>query len=119
MQTCSECCAPSIDGLCTICGDPARDRSVICVTEDLLDVLALERGGHYRGVYHVLQGAINPIDGIGPDQLRIRELLTRLQRPDVHGVILAMKPNTNGVATANYLARAIGPLGVSITRGRF
>jgi len=101
---------------CPICQDEQRDRRMICVVEDPLDVLALERTGEYRGLYHVLHGAISPVDGIGPDRLRIRELVARVQAERPEEVILAMNPNIEGDATAMYIARQLVPLGVTVTR---
>jgi recombination protein RecR len=101
---------------CRICRDPRRDPSVICVVEEPKDVLAVERTREFRGRYHVLGGAISPIDGVGPDDLRIRELLARLADGAVTEVILATDPNLEGEATATYLARVLGPLGVTVTR---
>ena len=101
---------------CSICRDPRRAPSVICVVEEAKDVAAIERTREFRGLYHVLGGAISPIDGVGPDDLRIRELLTRLQDGTVTEIILATDPNLEGEATATYLARMIGPMGVTVTR---
>lgn len=101
---------------CAICRDEGRDRSIICVVEEPLDVLAIERTGEYRGLYHVLHGAISPVEGIGPDELRINELLVRLKDRPVREVLLATNPNLEGEATAMYLARLIQPLGVRVTR---
>jgi recombination protein RecR len=102
--------------VCRICSDPRRDPAVICVVEEPKDVNAVERTREFRGRYHVLGGAISPIDGVGPDDLRIRELLTRLQDGTVTEIILATDPNLEGEATATYLARLIGPMGVTVTR---
>ena len=101
---------------CRICLDPRRDLTTLCVVEEPKDVLAIEKTREFRGRYHVLGGAISPIDGIGPDDLRIRELLMRLQDGTVTEVILATDPNLEGEATATYLARMIGPLGVAVSR---
>jgi recombination protein RecR len=101
---------------CRVCRDPRRDRTVICVVEEPKDVVAVERTREFRGVYHVLGGAISPIEGVGPDDLRIRELLGRLADGEVTEVILATDPNLEGEATATYLARVLGPLGVRVTR---
>ena len=101
---------------CKVCRDPRRDLSVICVVEEPKDVAAIEKIREYRGRYHVLGGAISPIDGVGPDDLRIRELMTRLADGAVTEVILATDPNLEGEATATYLARLIKPLGVRVTR---
>lgn len=101
---------------CRICRDPRRDPSVICVVEEPKDVVAIERTGEFRGRYHVLGGAISPIDGIGPDDLSMRELMTRLADGAIEEVILATDPNLEGEATATYLARMLGPLGLVVTR---
>ena len=101
---------------CRICRDPRRDPAVLCVVEEPKDVIAIERTGEYRGRYHVLGGAISPIDGVGPDDLRIRELLPRLADGSVLEVILATDPNLEGEATATYLARTLSPMGLNVTR---
>jgi recombination protein RecR len=101
---------------CAICADPRRDPSVLCVVEDPRDIVAMERTGLFRGRYHVLQGALNPIEGIGPDQLRLRELLARLEGEGVVEVVLCTNPNLEGEVTARYVARELMPLGVKVTR---
>jgi recombination protein RecR len=101
---------------CRICRDPRRDRSVICVVEEPKDVVAVEKTREFRGVYHVLGGAISPLDGIGPDDLRIRELLGRLADGTVHELILATDPNLEGEATATYLARLVASADLRVTR---
>ena len=101
---------------CRICQDARRDPAILCVVEEPKDVLAIEKTREFRGRYHVLGGAISPIDGVGPDDLRIRELLARLADGTVTEVILATDPNLEGEATATYLARMIGPLGVAVSR---
>jgi recombination protein RecR len=101
---------------CRICRDPRRDAAVICVVEEPKDVVAVERTGEFRGRYHVLGGAISPIDGIGPDDLRVRELMVRLQDGTVTELILATDPNLEGEATATYLARLVKPMGLRVTR---
>jgi recombination protein RecR len=101
---------------CAICRDEGRDRSILCVVEEPLDVVAIDRTGEYRGLYHVLHGAISPVEGIGPDELRIDELLARLKDQPVREVLLATNPNLEGEATAMYLARLLQPLGVRVTR---
>jgi recombination protein RecR len=101
---------------CRICTDPARDGRLLCVVEEPNDLLAMERTGEYRGRYHVLQGALSPLDGIGPDDLKVRELLARLEAGGPAEVILATNPNVEGEATALYLAKLLRPLGVRITR---
>jgi recombination protein RecR len=101
---------------CRICRDPRRDPAAICVVEEAKDVVAVEKTREFRGRYHVLGGAISPIEGVGPDDLRIRELLTRLRDGTVTEVILATDPNLEGEATATYLARLLGPLELRVTR---
>jgi recombination protein RecR len=113
---CERCFNISDAPLCPVCRDPARDTARLCVVEEPLDVLALERTGEFRGLYHVLHGAISPIDGIGPEQLHIKELLTRLGDGAVTEVILATDPNLEGEATATYLTRMLSPLGLRVTR---
>ena len=101
---------------CRICRDPRRTDEVLCVVEEPKDVVAVERTGEFRGRYHVLGGAINPLEGIGPDNLRIRELLVRLGSGNVRELILATDPNTEGEATATYLALMVKPMGIAVTR---
>ncbi len=101
---------------CSICTDDRRDPSLICVVEESRDIVAVEKTGEFRGRYHVLQGAISPIEGIGPDQLRVKELLARLEPEGVQEVILCTNPNIEGEATAMYLGRLLKPLGVKVTR---
>ena len=116
VKFCSICGNVAQADVCRICSDVRRDHTVICVVEEPKDVVAIERTREFRGRYHVLGGAISPIDGIGPDDLRIRELLTRLQDGTVTELILATDPNLEGEATATYLARLLGPLGLVVTR---
>ncbi|MBX6341555.1 MAG: recombination protein RecR [Thermomicrobiaceae bacterium] len=113
---CSTCFNITEQDPCPICSDPDRERKTICVVEEPLDVVALDRTGEYHGLYHVLHGAISPVDGIGPDRLRIRELIERVKREQPDEVILAMNPNIEGDATAMYIARQLLPLGVTVTR---
>lgn len=101
---------------CGICADPNRDATVLCVVEEPRDLVAVERTGEFKGRYHVLQGAISPIEGVGPDQLRVQELLTRLGDGVVKEVILCTNPNIEGEATAMYLSRLLTPLGLDVTR---
>ncbi|MHB1925110.1 MAG: recombination mediator RecR, partial [Acidimicrobiales bacterium] len=101
---------------CSMCSDGRRDPSIVCVVEEPRDIVAVEKTGEYSGLYHVLQGAISPIEGIGPEQLRIRELLARIETESVTEVILCTNPNLEGEATAMYLARMLTPLGVKVTR---
>lgn len=116
VQFCEVCFNVSEESRCRICLDPRREPSVICVVEESKDVMAIERTRSFRGHYHVLGGAINPIAGVGPDQLRIRELLNRLSDDQIQEVILATDPNLEGEATATYLVRMLSSLGISITR---
>ena len=113
---CSVCYNTTVQSPCSICQDDGRDRTIVCVVEEPLDVLAIDRTGRYRGLYHVLHGAISPVEGIGPDELRINELLARLRDEPAEEVLLATNPNLEGEATAMYLARLLQPLGVRPTR---
>lgn len=113
---CSQCFNITEQSPCEICSNPARDSSRICVVEEPLDVVAIDRTGQYEGRYHVLHGALSPIEGIGPEELKVRELLHRLDPEAVEEVILATNPNLEGDATAMYLTRLIQPLGVTVTR---
>ena len=113
---CSSCFNITEVSPCPVCSDEGRERSIICVVEEPLDVLAIDRTGEYRGLYHVLHGAISPVDGIGPDELRINELIARLNNEPIQEVLLATNPNMEGEATAMYIARLIQPLGMRITR---
>jgi recombination protein RecR len=116
VRFCSRCWNVSEQEECRVCRDPRREPSVLCVVEEARDVVAIERTREYRGRYHVLGGAISPIDGIGPDELRIAELLRRLDHEGVEEVILATNPNVEGEATASYLSRLLAPLGLRVTR---
>jgi recombination protein RecR len=113
---CSVCENVTDTDPCLICADPQRDRALICVVEEPLDILALERSGSYHGLYHVLHGVISPMDGIGPEDLKVEELLARLKGGAVQEVILATNPNLEGEATAMYLSRLLRPLGLRVTR---
>lgn len=116
IRFCSRCFDFSETELCRVCADAKRDPSVVCVVEEPRDVAAIERTHEFRGVYHVLHGAISPIDGIGPEQLRVRELIDRVGAGDLTEVVVATNPNVEGETTALYLARLIKPLGVRVTR---
>jgi len=116
VRFCGRCCNLATDDLCDICGDPRREESLICVVEDPRDVVAFERTGEFKGLYHVLHGAINPMEGVGPDQLRMAELLRRVGDEPVTEVIVGTNPNLEGEATAMYVASVLAPLGVSVTR---
>lgn len=113
---CSSCFNIAAEDPCAICADDRRDRTVICVVEEPLDVLAFERTRRYQGLYHVLHGALSPIEGIGPDDLKIGPLMARVQKGGVSEVILATNPNVEGDTTAQYLTQLLRPLGVSLTR---
>jgi recombination protein RecR len=120
VRFCSICFNVSDQEICEYCRDPRRDRSIVCVVQEAPDIVAIERTREYRGLYHVLQGAISPIEGVGPDDLRVAELLERLKPGDgtseIAEVIVATNPNVEGDATAMYLARLLGPLGIKVTR---
>lgn len=113
---CKTCGNFSDSDLCSVCRDERRDRSLLCVVQEARDILAMERTREYKGLYHVLGGAISPMDGIGPEQLRIKELLARLEKGDVKELILATNPNVEGEATALYVSRVVKPLGIKVTR---
>lgn len=116
VRFCEICGNVSEEERCRICQDQRRSDAVICVVEEAKDVVAIERTREFRGRYHVLGGAINPMDNVGPDDLRIKELLTRLADGRVQEIILAMDPNVEGEATATYLARLLTPMGIRVTR---
>ena len=116
VRFCTICGNVAEQDQCRVCRDPRRDLAVICVVEEPKDVVAIERTREFRGRYHVLGGAISPIEGIGPDDLRIRELMTRLADDTVTELIIATDPNLEGEATATYLARMINPMGLTVTR---
>jgi recombination protein RecR len=116
VKFCSICGNISEEELCKICRDPRRDKTSICVVEESKDVLAIEKTREFKGSYHVLGGAISPIDGVGPENLRIKELMTRLAETTIGEVIIATDPNLEGEATATYLMRLIKPLGVKVSR---
>jgi recombination protein RecR len=113
---CSVCQNIADSDPCAICSNSERDHGAICVVEEPLDILALERAAAYKGLYHVLHGVISPMDGVGPEDLKVQELLSRLRSGDVHEVIMATNPNLEGEATAMYIARLISPLGAKVTR---
>ena len=113
---CRRCFNVSEGEECDLCADPRRDASVVCVVEEPRDIVAIEKTQEFRGRYHVLQGAISPIEGIGPEQLRVKELLARLEAESISEVILCTNPNIEGEATAMYLARLLKPLGLLVTR---
>ncbi len=116
LKYCSTCYNISDTDPCTICSNTGRDKSIICVVEDVRDVVAMEKTHEFKGVYHVLHGSISPMNGIGPDDIKIKELLARLMGGEVKEVILATNPRVEGEATAIYLSKLIKPLGITVTR---
>ena len=116
IKQCKICCDLADDDLCPICKSNDRDKSVICVVEDPRDVAAIERTHEYKGTYHVLHGAISPMDNIGPDQIKIKELLARLNDGTVEEVIMATNPTVEGEATAMYISRLLKPMGITVSR---
>ncbi|HHT42164.1 MAG TPA: recombination protein RecR [Firmicutes bacterium] len=115
IRYCSQCFHLTEEDPCAICSDPKRNKKFICVVEEPRDVIAMERTKSFDGVYHVLHGSISPLEGIGPNQLKVKELVARIG-PDVEEVVLATDPNVEGEATAMYLARLLKPIGVKVTR---
>jgi recombination protein RecR len=116
ISLCSVCQNTTDIDPCVVCSDEGRDRSIICVVEEPLDILAVERTGAHKGLYHVLHGSISPMEGVGPEQLKVRELLERLRDHSVKEVIMATNPNLQGEATSMYVSRLVQPLGVRVTR---
>ncbi|MBE5820657.1 MAG: recombination protein RecR [Clostridiales bacterium] len=116
LKFCSQCYNISDSDPCPICSSPKRDSNVICVVEDVRDILAMERTHEFKGVYHVLHGSISPMNGIGPEDIKIKELLTRLQENNIKEIIIATNPRVEGEATAIYLSKIIKPLGIKVTR---
>lgn len=116
IQLCATCLNITEEEQCAYCQDPRRDRSLICVVEQALDILSIERTSSYKGLYHVLHGILNPMDGVGPDEIHIRELIERLKDGTVTEIIMATNPSLEGEATAMYIQRLVGPAGVRVTR---
>ena len=116
VRFCDRCFNIAEGPLCPICNDDSRDSSVVCVVEESRDIVAIEKTGEFRGRYHVLLGAMSPLEGIGPEQLKIRELVTRIDAEGIEEIILCTNPNTEGEVTAMYLARILKPFGLRITR---
>ena len=116
IKQCKICCDLADDELCPVCKSESRDKSVICVVEDPRDVAAIERTHEYKGLYHVLHGAISPMDNIGPDQIRIKELIARLSDGTVDEVIMATNPTVEGEATAMYVSKLLKPMGIPVSR---
>ena len=116
VRFCAQCFNVAEGDQCGICADPRRDTTIVCVVEEPRDLVAVEKTGEFKGTYHVLQGAISPIEGVGPEQLRIRELLERIGKEGIEEVILCTNPNLEGEATALYLARLLKPMEMKVTR---
>lgn len=116
LKFCSKCFNISDTDPCNICSNPKRDESTICVVEDVRDVLAMERTHEFKGVYHVLHGSISPMNGVGPDDIKIKELLSRIMDGNVKEIILATNPRVEGEATSMYISKLVKPLGVKVTR---
>ena len=119
VKECSVCCNLTDSGVCPICSDDLRDSSVICVVETPKDITAFERTNEYKGVYHVLHGLISPLDGVTPEQIRVKQLLDRIKKGGVNEVIMATNPTVEGEATAMYISKLLKPLGVKVTRLAF
>ena len=116
LKFCSKCFNISDTDPCNICVNPKRDESTICVVEDVRDVLAMERTHEFKGVYHVLHGSISPMNGVGPDDIKIKELLSRIMEGNIKEIILATNPRVEGEATSMYISKLVKPLGVKVTR---
>lgn len=116
LKYCSKCYNISDTDPCTICANPKRDESIICVVEDVKDIIAMEKTHEFKGVYHVLHGSISPMNGIGPDDIKLKELLARLNPETVKEIILATNPRVEGEATAMYISKLVKPLGIKVTR---
>ena len=116
LKYCSNCYNISDTDPCPICSSPKRDNSIICVVEDVRDIMAMERTHEFKGVYHVLHGTISPMNGIGPEDIKIKELLNRIGQNDIKEIIIATNPRVEGEATAIYLSKIIKPLGIKVTR---
>ena len=116
LKFCSKCFNLSDTDPCNICSNPKRDESIICVVEDVKDIIAMEKTHEFKGVYHVLHGSISPMNGIGPDDIKIKELLTRIMEGEIKEIILATNPRVEGEATSMYISKLVKPLGVKVTR---
>ena len=116
IHACQECFNLSEDSVCHICADPTRDHSLLCVVQNPKDVIAIEKSGDYRGIYHVLMGALSPLEGIGPKDLRIKELLDRVKKGNIKEVVLGTSSDTEGDATSTYLMKQLKPLKIKVTR---
>ena len=116
VRLCRRCYALSDEDLCNLCSDPARDPSLLCVVEQPADMVAVEKSGAFRGMYHILSGVLSPMNGIGPEDLRIRELVARVEKGQVNEIVVATSTNVEGEATASYIAQILEPLPVKVTR---
>ncbi|MGA8263993.1 MAG: recombination mediator RecR [Ignavibacteriaceae bacterium] len=116
LRFCSRCYNISVEELCDICKSEKRDKNIICIVEEASDVIAIERTHEFNGLYHVIGGVLSPLNGMGPDSLKIKELLKRFEKEDIKEIILAINPDTEGETTALYLARLIKPLGIKVSR---
>lgn len=116
LKYCSKCYNISDTDPCTICGNPKRDEGIICVVEDVKDIIAMEKTHEYKGVYHVLHGTISPMNGIGPEDIKLKELLARMKPENTKEIILATNPRVEGEATAMYISKLVKPLGIKVTR---
>lgn len=116
IKYCEKCGNISEEDICTICKNYSRDQSIICVVEDIKDIMAMERAGEFKGLYHVLNGTISPMDGIGPDDIRIKELLSRVKDDRLEEIIMATNSDIEGEATAIYISKLLKPMGIKITR---
>ncbi len=116
IHACQECSNLSENSICHICGDPTRDHSLLCVVQDPKDVIAIEKSGDFRGIYHVLLGALSPLEGIGPKDLRIKELLERVKKGNIKEIVIGTSSDTEGDATSAYLIKQLKPLKVKVTR---
>jgi len=116
LRYCEKCQNFSTESVCGICSDPKRDVSILCVVEDPLDLIALEKANTYKGLYHVLHGVISPVDGVGPDELKIAELIERVKKGGIKEIILALNPSLEGEATSAYILRYLKPVDIKITR---
>ena len=119
IRYCSVCAGFTEEDTCSLCNNPRRDQTTICVVQNPRDVIVIEKTGQFRGLYHVLHGALSPIDGIGPDELRIPLLIRRIEEKEIREMVVATNPNVEGDATAGYLSRLVKPMGVKVTRIAF
>ncbi|MFH1012517.1 MAG: recombination mediator RecR [Candidatus Peregrinibacteria bacterium] len=116
IRYCARCCNLTVSEFCGVCQNPKRDTGIICVVEEMMDLVAIEQTGEYRGLYHVLHGVISPVDNIGPDELKIAELIERVKKEKIKEIIFALNPSMEGEATLAYLMNHLKPLGIKVTR---